>query len=129
MQLFLLLGLVFGVSNLARAAAPYQLNIPFDFTVNGKLMKAGSYEIRFGMSAANSGSFLLRSGDGKNVAIVTPAMSREYPKGMKDINVVFEKSGNDYFLSEVYSPRISVKLPKANSDSVKVTRVELHPAK
>ena len=126
MQLFLLLGLVFGVSSLARATSPYHLNVPFDFTVNGKLMKAGNYEIQFGIAASSAGSFLIRSADGKNAALVTPAATRQFPKEMKDINVVFEKSGDAYSLSEVYSPRISVELAK--KDSVNVARVELHSA-
>lgn len=126
MQLFLLLALVIGAGLLqAYAAAPIKLNVPFDFTVNGKLLKAGKYSINFGVSSSKSSVFLLRSLDGNDVAIISPVATLTSLGEIDYVSAVFEKNGGVYSLSEIYSPGISVAVAKLNSNqnSFKVIRV------
>jgi hypothetical protein len=125
-QLFLLLALIVGASlSEARAISPYKLNIPFDFTVNGKLLKAGKYSIKFGVSSSKSSVFLLRSLDGDDVAIISPVATLTVLGEIDYVSAVFEKNGDVYSLSEIYSPGISVAITKLNSNqnSFKVIRV------
>jgi hypothetical protein len=127
-QLFLLLALVVGAGMLqAYAAAPYKLNVPFDFTVNGKLLKAGKYTINFGFSSSKSSVFLLRSLDGGSVAIVSPVATLTTPEDIDYVSAVFEKNGDVYSLSEIYSPAYSVAVIKLknNQNSFKVIRVNV----
>lgn len=128
-QLFLLAVLVVGVSSAARAsgASAYQLNIPFDFTVNGKLMKAGNYSISFGVSSSKSSVFLLRSSTGTGATIVNPIATLEVSQRPDFISAVFEKSEDGYTLAEVYSPRSSVAVSKKrnNQNSFQVISVKL----
>lgn len=113
-QFFLFLALVIGAAGVSQAA-PYQLNIPFDFTVNGKLMKAGNYSISFGVSSANAESFLIRSADGKSAAIVNSGVVERNSENKKGVDVVFEKNGNEYSLSKISSLRMTVELSKENN--------------
>ena len=127
-QLFLLLALVIGIGlSQARAASPYQLNIPFDFTANGKLLKAGKYSINFGFSSSKSSVFLLRSLNGGGSAIISPVATLTMPEEIDYVSAVFEKSGDVYSLTEIYSPGTSVAVskPKSNQNSFKVIRVNV----
>jgi hypothetical protein len=128
MQLFLLLALVVGAGLLqAYAAVPYKLNIPFDFTVNGKLLKAGKYSINFGFSSSKSSVFLLRSLEGSSVSIISPVATLTTPEEIDYVSAVFEKNGDVYSLSEIYSPENSVAVTKLKSDQklFKVIRVNV----
>jgi hypothetical protein len=128
MQLFLLLTLVIGAGLLqAYAAAPIKLNIPFDFTVNGKLLKAGKYSINFGFSASKSSVFLLRSLEGSDVAIISPIATLTTTEEIDYVSAVFEKNGDVYSLTEIYSPGTSVAVSKlkSNQNSFKVIRVNV----
>lgn len=129
MQFFLFLALVVGAAGVSHAAAPSQLTIPFDFTVNGKLMKAGSYSISFGVSVSNPGSFMIRSADGKNAALVMNAITEQTAVETGDTSLIFTKNGDSYSLSKINSPRVSVELNKELGQySAKVERVELKAA-
>lgn len=126
-HLFLLLSLAIGVGAAAvRAASATELSIPFDFTVNGKLMKAGNYEVRLGISSASPNAFLLRSTDGGESFIVGNGLSKSARRDQKDVQAIFEKSENGYRLAEVAAPRTSIELLKNNRAFGKITRVEIN---
>jgi hypothetical protein len=126
-HLFLLLSLIVGAAAVAvRAASANELSIPFDFTVNGKLMKAGNYEVRFGVSSANPGAFLLRSTDGGKTVVVGNGLSKASPRDRKEVQAIFEKSENGYRLAEIQSPRTSIELLKSNRSFGKVAKVEIN---
>lgn len=125
MRLFLLLSLVAGIGATATQAAS-RLNIPFDFTVNGKLMKAGNYELKFGISSSTSGAFLLRSMDGKDAVIVSNGLSKAATPQIENTTAIFEKSENGYRLAEIQSSRTGVELSKNNQSFGKIVRIEIH---
>ena len=124
-QLLLLIALIIGVGGAAQAASAYKLNIPFDFTVNGKLLKAGKYSINFGFSSSNNAAFLLRSANGVDSAIVIPAATLITAEKVDYVSAVFERKGNNYVLAEVYSPRTSVVISKekSNPNAFRVIRI------
>jgi len=74
-------------------------NVPFDFTVAGKTMPAGEYEV-----VRNSTSFALviRGLDRQTsaIAIVTGG-SIQTPNPASDTKLVFNRYGNRYFLHQV----------------------------
>lgn len=129
LQLFLLLGLTIGITGLAQAqtGSPYEANIPFDFTVAGNSFKAGEYSISFGIVRSNRASFLIRSADGKETAIINDTFSKEVLKPGGNARIVFNKDGDDYTLAEIETSQINVELFKERrkQKSVKVTGVEV----
>src|SRR5687768_7202276 len=114
LQLFLLLGLAIGITGFAQAqtGSPYQVNIPFDFSVSGKSFKAGEYSISFGVIKSTPSSFLIRSADGKESAIVTDAFSKEVFKSNGTERIVFDKDGDVYTLAEIKTLQKNVVLLK-----------------
>jgi len=79
--------------------APMRLSIPFDFTVRGKALPAGEYEVsRIGDEPI---SLLIRNVNDKHDHVVfetEPAYAGTYPKKGE---LVFHRYGDSYFLSEV----------------------------
>ena len=129
LQLFLLVGLTIGVTGLAQAqtGSPYEANIPFDFTVGGKSFKAGAYSISFGIVASNRSSFLIRSADGKETAIVSDAFTQDLFKPNGNARIVFDKDGDNHALAEIKTSQKNVVLYKERKKqkSAKVTGVEV----
>ena len=79
--------------------APMRLSIPFDFTVRGKTLPAGDYEVsRIGDEPSG---LLIRNVSEKRDHVVfetEPAYAGMYPKKGE---LVFHRYGDSYFLSEV----------------------------
>ena len=129
LQLFLLVGLTLGITGLAQAQSGslYRANIPFDFSVNGKSFKAGEYSISFGILRDSPASFLIRSADGREAAIVNDAFSREVLNPTGNARIVFNKDGDNYTLAEIKSSRVNVELFKERrkQKSAKITGVEV----
>jgi len=76
-------------------------NVPFDFTVSDKKLPAGKYSIS--RAQTSNGDLVLQivSADGqKNISRLTiPVITR---KPMNQGTLVFNRYGNDYYLSEVW---------------------------
>lgn len=129
LQLFLLVGLTIGITGLAQAQSGslYRANIPFDFSVNGKSFKAGEYSISFGILRDSPASFLIRSADGKESAMVTDAFSKDVFKSNGTERIVFDKDGDVYTLAEIKASQKNVVLLKERKKqkSAKVTGVEV----
>ena len=86
--------------------------VPFDFTVGGKLLSAGNYEI----SKPSTGIIEVQNRD-SHAAILTTANndSHESRSGGK---LIFTRYGNQYFLSEVLCDQaaINVSLPPSKAE-------------
>ena len=82
----------------AQNPATLVLAVPFPFYVSGKLLPAGSYRIQ---ASANQNEITVSNGNGKEsvMAIVTTRLSSSSED--KD-SAVFDVSGNDHYLSEIY---------------------------
>jgi len=76
------------------------VNAPFSFTVEQQRMPAGTYQI-----LVEHGWLQIRSADSKNAAMVlTLPVSGKAPEGVGQ--VVFNRYGNRYFLSQVWLPEL-----------------------
>ena len=78
-----------------------QANVPFQFTVGGRLMPADTYTI----TSPDHGLIAIQSSD-KHSAIVTTA-SFDGNRPTKGADLVFTKYGDKYFLHEVQSAQIA----------------------
>ena len=129
LQLFLLVGLTIGITGLAQAqtGSPYEANIPFDFTVSGKTFTAGEYSISFGFIGTNRSSFVIRSADGKQSAIVSHTFAEHLFKPNRNPVIVFDKDGDNYALAEIKTSQRNVVVfnNSKKQKSAKVTGVEV----
>ncbi len=77
--------------------------IPFQFTAHGKLLPSGTYEFSIDFQAA---IVTLRSED-RRTAVAIPVLTTMAPpahSSATDVDVVFDKVGDQYTLSEVWNP-------------------------
>jgi hypothetical protein len=91
--------------------------VPFDFTVGGKLVPAGTYTI----SSDSPNRILIRNGD-RHVAIFSTAYADG--KQSETGKLVFNKYGNQYFLSEVLCSSVDMSLEIPTSKAEKRARVQ-----
>ncbi|HET6972734.1 MAG TPA: hypothetical protein VFH96_01845 [Pyrinomonadaceae bacterium] len=76
-------------------------NIPFDFSVSGKKLPAGQYLINRAQVSDGDMVVQIRSTDGhSNVTRLTIPVSAHRP--MKNGTLVFNRYGDEYFLSEIW---------------------------
>src|SRR5688572_1100879 len=115
LQLFLLLGLTIGVAGFAQAqtGSVYRTDIPFDFSVSGKSFKAGEYLISFGVVNGSPASFLIRSANGKEVAVVTETSANDVLFTNYNARIVFDKEGDDYTLTKIKTTWKNIDVFKA----------------
>jgi len=101
---FLAVAMIIAASASVRAQSlQYKLtaNVPFDFTVSDKKLPAGKYSI--GRAQTSNGDLVLQivSADGqKNISRLTIPVDIRKP--MNHGTLIFNRYGNDYFLSEVW---------------------------
>ena len=90
-------------------------DVPFEFTVGGKSLKAGEYSIK--AFAANGDALLISNKDSNDSAIrlSNTIQARIVPQQGK---LVFHRYGQRYFLSEVWSPgeRMGRQLRKSGEE-------------
>ena len=82
----------------AQTPSRVEVTIPFDFSAGTATLKAGTYRIK----KVSNNALALRSVDGKTNAIVNSPLtieSRNYRGGER---LVFNKYGDQYFLSQVW---------------------------
>jgi hypothetical protein len=96
-----ILGLFFMVaiaSVSAQAPSRVEVKIPFDFAAGQAVLKAGTYSIR--QTSANV--IAIRSLDGTATALVSAPLSISSRDSKIGERLVFNKYGDNYFLSQVW---------------------------
>ncbi|PWT91679.1 MAG: hypothetical protein C5B55_07690 [Blastocatellia bacterium] len=91
-------------------------SVPFDFTAGKSNLKAGTYSIR----RTNGMALAIQNDEGKTVAVVNAPLtlgSRDFKAGER---LVFNRYGNDYFLSQVW---LSVDSGRQLYQSTKEVRI------
>jgi hypothetical protein len=80
------------------------VNIPFDFTVIDKHLTAGTYTLT---SETSQSPFLIHGEQGGSAMFVLgfPARAR---KIQEDAKLVFNRYGDQYFLSKIWYPEVSL---------------------
>jgi hypothetical protein len=98
--------------------------VPFNFTVNGTRLPAGTYTIGSDSASANILSITERD---KSVHIMALGMTDPYYSGTSS-KLVFHKVGDQYFLSEICYSNSSTKVHFATSKAEKRARTETQEA-
>jgi hypothetical protein len=94
--------LALAITSPARAQLPgtsMRANIPFDFIVNGKTLPAGKYEVRRITDAPEG--LIIRSVDSKHDHAMFETESLQQNRMARHDELVFDRYGDSYFLSEV----------------------------
>ena len=86
-------------------------DIPFDFTVNGKTLAAGKYEVSKG--AAPSTLQIRNIETGNSAATIA---RDENGDGNGKAALKFHRYGNQYFLTNVTDGNKTLELPKSNNE-------------
>lgn len=102
-RVLLTLGVVVSLSSaVCGQAAPAQMfkvNVPFTFVAGGMNLPAGEYTLSHMM---NSNWVLISSSDGKTIA-TTQVLESAVSQGQAGTKLVFNKYGEKYFLSQVWT--------------------------
>jgi hypothetical protein len=96
-----------GVFVLLTAAVTYgapsiKTDIPFPFTVSGKVLPAGNYS--FVVNNDSRTIAVAGTGQSSAVELVLNRLAAGIHTTSGDAHVVFDKEGNNYFLSEIWIP-------------------------
>ena len=97
----------------------YQMraSIPFKFTVGQKTLPAGDYTISFVNRASDATMMLIKSTDGhvSKIMQMLPVQAREIQESGK---LVFNRYGQQYFLSQIWSPadQTGLQLPASSTE-------------
>ena len=97
----LAMGILVSLASLSAAAKSVdgmRVQIPFDFHVGERLVRAGSYTVR---SMSDDEALLRISGD-KGMAATTTNWAKERGNGEGRARLVFHKYGDQYFLAAVW---------------------------
>lgn len=101
-----------GSVGMAQAQNPVRASIPFDFVVSGKTMPSGTYVFQ---QALPNSVRTLAVHDGKGHGAMAWATTQDYTElGEK---LVFRKHGDEYFLSDIYSPSGRLHFTAGRSES------------
>jgi|SRR5215469_14592950 len=96
-----------------QAQSRLMANVPFDFQVGNKAMAAGSYEV---LSISEQVDLVNNMGTGASAFVVEAI----HIKAMHDegAKLVFNKYGNQYFLSQIWDGRsnVGIQLPKSKRE-------------
>lgn len=84
----------------SQTQSPMRANIPFDFTIGSKTLRAGKYILERVNRQTIQETVLIRSVDGKAVMLVrtTPTQSKSTPEQTR---LIFNYYGEQYFLSNL----------------------------
>jgi hypothetical protein len=90
-------------------------DVPFEFTVGGKSLKAGEYSVK---AFSTTRDTLLISNQDSNDSAIRMTNSIEARIAPKQGKLVFHRYGQRYFLSEVWTPgeRTGRQLRKSNEE-------------
>jgi len=95
----------------AQAAGVIRVNIPFDFIVKDTTLPAGEYTVESTSIEPHDklGPLLvIRSADGRGHATMVFANPVEASTGQAEAKLVFNRYGNRYFLSQIWTPANNV---------------------
>ena len=97
----LLIPLVAAPTSAQMLGTSIRVTIPFDFSVRGRTLPAGRYEIRR-ITEAPDGLVVFNEDTHQSIAFETE--SAEKSKAPKRSEIVFHRYGDNYFLYEVWAP-------------------------
>ena len=100
LSLVSLLSLLLVAGSAIAQTSPVQANIPFDFTVAGKTVPAGTYSVGELGQGHDPALLLLQSKDGLHMIVESNAA--ENRNGANKTKLLFNRYKDQYFLSEIW---------------------------
>ncbi len=82
----------------AQTPSRVEVNIPFDFSAGKGTLKAGAYSLK----RTTGNALVIRSADGKTTALLNAPLAIGSRNSKAGERVVFNKYGDQYFLSQVW---------------------------
>jgi hypothetical protein len=103
LRVFTILGTLFLAAVAANAQSPRSqvTSIPFDFVVGQKSLPAGEYVVKPNRRNSDS-AWLVQSKDGHDTVLIS-TRSVQASKTQKKTKLVFNKYGDKYFLSQIWT--------------------------
>lgn len=102
-----------------------QATIPFNFTVNGRLLPAGNYTLGSDVTSPSILKIRERTQQVHAMVMALPSSTQK----RKANELVFHKYGNQYFLSEIRSEESAINVHLATSKQEKMVRAETEQAR
>ena len=113
----LVVGLLFtlSLSGNAQSVRQYAMQVPFDFTVGNKLLKAGDYTIAPAAGITNQRALVLfNRSTGKGTVVGATGLGSD--ESAENGKVTFVKEGDQWALGSIDTPRFALKLKKIRTD-------------
>jgi hypothetical protein len=88
-----------GTKAQAQLGGTVEVKVPFDFHASGTMFPAGTYTIR-SIDSGNKDVLEIQSADGKKAAVLETENS-DPAAGTKNDELIFDKTGDDYVLSQI----------------------------
>lgn len=101
-----------------------QATVPFNFTVNGETLPAGTYIIGSDVSTPRIVTITERAKNVHLMAVTLPDQNASRPTN----KLVFHKYGNQYFLSEIRCDSVSMNAHLATSKQEKWAKAQTQEA-
>jgi hypothetical protein len=119
-QLQLVLGLFIALVYSSAQTSDVRAKIPFDFRMGETLMPAGEYRIEH----QSNGALILRQQGGRNAAYVCIPLPASRPDKPAAGSLQFNRYGENYFLTTVWSPNSQdgYALPKSTREKELASR-------
>lgn len=102
----------------AQSAHEQTASVPFSFNVGDKSFPAGDYHVRQLNPAADRVALEIKSADGRGSGKVTLTSFVRNGKAVAGARLVFTRYGEQYFLTEVWTPALDagLRLPTSRSE-------------
>ena len=117
-------------SMFAQAPLKVVVDVPFDFVIGDKTLPAGEYSVK-SIASGRADTLLVQSADRRSASIIL-THGVQAASVQKEAKLLFTQRGNRYFLSQVWTPGISVgrMIPKsrlqreAEAEEVRTTNAQ-----
>lgn len=107
-----------GAGAKAQSGSKMRVSIPFDFTAGGAKLKAGVYSVR----RLSDKSLSIRKIDGTRTALLNAPLSLGARDSAEGRRLIFNKYGEQYFLSQVWLEEDSGRQLFTNADEIRAAR-------
>jgi len=116
-----ILGTSLSLRSQTQVTTLFKVQVPFDFRVGGSHLSAGHYTVFH----VGSRLIMLQRSDGKATSLL-PVIVSNVPAGESASKLVFNRYGNQYFLSQVWTEQDSQKHECFQSRSEQILLASQH---
>ncbi|MDT4954156.1 MAG: hypothetical protein QOJ02_2294 [Acidobacteriota bacterium] len=126
--IFSVLSILAAMSVHAQSSNQQTANIPFSFNVDGKTFPAGLYSVTRLNPQSDKAALAIKSADG-SISQVVLTMPVQAGKPQESAKLVFSRYGEQYFLSQVWTPanNTGLELPKSRAEKTLARNAQAAP--